>query len=467
MVDPNGSDFSINVVKINHDHAPCTRPPLPAFTVSAETVTFKLAENMGNATTLAVWFSNFQNASQGIFVRQQDVHVGADRTFSLHVPVGAMYTVSTILSGPTKGSHGAVPPSTPAFPLPYADDFSEVRDSQEAQYFADQIGAFEVHTDAHGEKVMRQMVPELPIGWSDHGSNGPMTLIGMREWQDVFVQVSFRLSSNITTGNPAGCVATRVDQMWKRGIAFCAYSDGNWTLSVGGPSQSTGQPSSVLRSGVLAGGVPRDVWHTIALTTINGTATGTFGSKSVFRDAAIPTLDTGFAAIGANGWYPLEYARFSVSEAGHWVKPVPKCASAKVGSRLGARACATNGFNVSDEAFTLNADWTLVHDASGLCAQADGSTAGSLVHLATCDATNPLQQFKNDYTNIRNRDMPVFLDGENVATTALTGNLDGAVSIGGHGDWATWAYFPNTHQLRNQYIAQTSLGYPMCLAVMC
>ena len=29
------------------------------------------------------------------------------------------------------------------------------------------------------------MVGELPIGWSDQGTRGPMTLIGMREWQDI------------------------------------------------------------------------------------------------------------------------------------------------------------------------------------------------------------------------------------------------------------------------------------------
>ena len=63
---------------------------------------------------------------------------------------------------------------------------------QEAKYWADQIGAFEVHGETMAgdensnktgaNKVMRMMVPQLPIGWSDHGSNGPMTLIGMREW---------------------------------------------------------------------------------------------------------------------------------------------------------------------------------------------------------------------------------------------------------------------------------------------
>jgi hypothetical protein len=51
-----------------------------------------------------------------------------------------------------------------------------------------------------GNKVMRMMVPELPIGWSDHGSNGPMTLIGMREWQDVTVSAHFKLPAK----NPAG-----------------------------------------------------------------------------------------------------------------------------------------------------------------------------------------------------------------------------------------------------------------------
>jgi galactosylceramidase len=58
-----------------------------------------------------------------------------------------------------------------------------------------QIGAFEAHpeTGNASNTVMRQMVPQLPIGWSDHGSNGPMTLIGMREWQDLTVSVDFKL----------------------------------------------------------------------------------------------------------------------------------------------------------------------------------------------------------------------------------------------------------------------------------
>ena len=53
------------------------------------------------------------------------------------------------------------------------------------RWFADQIGAFEIHPSVDGKKSLKQMVAELPIGWSDQGTRGPMTLIGMREWQDI------------------------------------------------------------------------------------------------------------------------------------------------------------------------------------------------------------------------------------------------------------------------------------------
>jgi hypothetical protein len=77
------------------------------------------------------------------------------------------------------------------FPLPYADNFNKYPESQEAAYFSDQIGTFEIHTDAAApaNKLMRQMVPQLLIGWSDKGSFGPVTVIGMREWQDLTMQV--------------------------------------------------------------------------------------------------------------------------------------------------------------------------------------------------------------------------------------------------------------------------------------
>ncbi len=49
------SDWTLVVVKISEDHAPCTRPRLPSFSVAAETVTFALADSMGAIPKLNVW----------------------------------------------------------------------------------------------------------------------------------------------------------------------------------------------------------------------------------------------------------------------------------------------------------------------------------------------------------------------------------------------------------------------------
>eukprot|EP01051_Picozoa_sp_SAG22_P010733 SAG22_NODE_982_length_6164_cov_32.072218_6_plen_201_part_00 len=129
---------------------------------------------------------------------QPDITVGASGGFDLKVPVGAFFTISTITTA-SKGINFDVPPSSIQFPLPYADNFEtpggtgvvgqEVRSkalpfccastvflsktvpfravcpARQAKYFADQIGAYEVHYEdeeaGSGNKVMRQMVPAL------------------------------------------------------------------------------------------------------------------------------------------------------------------------------------------------------------------------------------------------------------------------------------------------------------------
>ena len=208
---------------MSHDHAPCTRPSLPPFNVSGETVTFQLAADGVRPARLAVWYSNFEDytPSAALFARQADIVPAADGTFSLAVPVGAFYTVSTILDGPTKGAH-VPPPSVPQFPLPYNDDFQGYATSQEPRWLSDQIGAFEMHPETDNVTAppsLLQMVPLLPIGWSDHGSKGPVTIVGMREWQDITVTVTIKLPTSITANTTAGCVATRSDQSWDKSVA--------------------------------------------------------------------------------------------------------------------------------------------------------------------------------------------------------------------------------------------------------
>lgn len=456
IVDPAGSDFTMNVVKIDESHAPCTRPHLPSFNVSSEQVTFKLDASMKAPAKLAVWYSNFEMADPVVFKQMPDVSV-VNGEFSLAVPVGSFFTISTITDA-TKGVNYKPPPSSIQFPLPYIENMEEVEPSQEAKYFADQIGAYEVHyeTGESGNKVLQQMVPALPIGWSDHGSNGPMTLIGMREWADLAIKVSFKLPE---LGAEA-CIGSRVDQMWNDGIVLCVDAAGAYNLTVGGPtlpkvnpdaSRSTSkaswaesEPQQVsYASGVAETLVGVGSWHVLELTTIGSTASGSLDGKVLFTDQAIRGMDTGFAALGMNDWFFVEFDDFSIHQAGSDWAPVSPCGAAKVGDVLTARNCSTNGLPVADEEWELMSSWQLKHIPSGLCAEAESLDAGAKVKLATChpigSEEGDLQQFKNDYTRIRNAMAPMTLSE---STMKLSGNVDGTISVAGwavgEGKWSTW-----------------------------
>eukprot|EP01064_Diplonema_japonicum_P022994 TRINITY_DN3336_c1_g1_i1.p1 TRINITY_DN3336_c1_g1~~TRINITY_DN3336_c1_g1_i1.p1 ORF type:complete len:825 (+),score=228.69 TRINITY_DN3336_c1_g1_i1:51-2477(+) len=452
LVDPTGTDFTIIVVKISHEHAPCTRPGLPKETVNPETATFKLAADMGNVSTLAFWRSNFEAATKMEFEKQPDMQI-ANGEFTIPIALGDFFTFSTVRTA-TKGAY-TPPASVPSFPLPHSDDFDGVVNGQEAPLCADQIGAFEVHPDSKNtsNKIMRQMVPQLPIGWSDHGSNGPMTLIGMKEWQDVTVQVDFRLPVPQATG----CVATRVNQMWANGIALCVAVDGHWNLTYGGPPQSGQFTTKPIASGSVSA-IGLNNWCNLKLTTVNDTAQAWINGAQVLN-THIRNIDNGFAAFGLNEWFQVEFDNLNIAQAGtNWAPPA-KCPAA-VGTPLVMKNCQPNG--VFDEAmgFQLTSQWHIVHKASGLCV-----TKANGVTLQTCSFTDLNQQFQNDYTRIRNTVVPMTLYG---TSERLVGSLDGSVGVSSsapsHG-WNTWSYFPNTFQLRNQYDTNTGLGYPKCLSV--
>ena len=554
IVDPNGDDFTINVVKISREHAPCTRPGLPQFDVEEEQVTFVLDKSLKAPATLGVWYSNYNiDSGSGVatlFEKRADVKVVQGK-FSLQVPVGAHFTVSTVRTA-QKGIPGGIPASAPSFPLPHTDDFESKPISQEAALLADQIGAFEVHYESRGgvegssgNKVMKQMVPQLPIGWSDSGTNGPMTLIGMREWQDISLSVDFKLPPSAHP-SAAGCVASRVDQMWRNGIVFCLASTGSWNLTVGGPQLGKGpRNGQLIASGHLREAPGLDKWVSVELTTIDSTASVSVNGASVVKGQAIRNIDTGFGAFGANDWFAIEYDNLSIQQAGSGWHPTSPCGAAKAGDPLRTRNCSSNGVGVSDLAWELDANWMLRHVPSGLCATASGNTTGSTLSLQKCVLGNDLQKFTNDYTRIRNTEEPLTLhdthgavlagstDGsvfikqwqctdlsaytytsvynatrctglqlhsstfspEECAQAACNANVEGwqwqphANETGGvcwtgtakscskdpswvgasqqreslAPTWEKWVFFPNTGQLRNQYVAKTELGYPLCL----
>eukprot|EP00929_Paragymnodinium_shiwhaense_P043197 TRINITY_DN22249_c0_g1_i1.p1 TRINITY_DN22249_c0_g1~~TRINITY_DN22249_c0_g1_i1.p1 ORF type:complete len:857 (-),score=158.67 TRINITY_DN22249_c0_g1_i1:250-2820(-) len=476
--DPKGDDWTLTVVKISEDHAPCTRPPLPHFNVSSEKVTFTIAEHM-KAKELAVWYSNFEQfkadgSNEHIFQRLANV-VPKDGKITMDVQVGAFITVSTILEGPQKGKPATdIPKSQPAMPLPLKDDFEAYKTSQEAKWWSDQIGAFEVHYEkgSQGNKVMKMMVPNLPIGWADPGSNGPMTLVGMREWQDIKVTAKFALPAD-APAHASGCVATRVDQMWKNGIVFCLSLNGTYTLSVGGPTLGGAYKGEIYASG-HAKALQRGSMTEISLAVDRGLASASVGGSDVVKEFKVRVLDAGFAAFGANDWFGITFDDVAVEAVGDRWSPASSKCKADVGVQLHAMPCTPNAVMNEDDAFDLLADWGIRHVASGLCAAVTSREAGATVVLAKCDPSDPKQQFKNDYTNIRNSMNFVYLKAN--WSLSLAGSTSGQlflhhrwiqeknVAATSPDQWFAWSFFPNSKQLRNQYTANLKYGYPRCLS---
>lgn len=329
------------------------------------------------------------------------------------------------------------------------------------------------------------MVPEKPIGWSDHGSNGPMTLIGMREFQDLTV-TGTAFYPRSAPSNASACVGNRADQMWRNGIILCVAANGKWVLSTSGPLLGGGYGSSdIVKEGAIPSFGTGD-WHTLSLTTVAASARGSFDGKSLFSDVTIRDIDTGFSVIGASTWIPIEWKHFSMKE----VKPntldqdvIPyrnALPNFVQGAAISAEKCERNGNIDPAQQFTLEADWSLKH-SSGMCAEASSAAAGATLSLQPCVHGKTTQQFRNDYTRIRNGNFPISLGAygvlrpgfslvgsgfPNVAVTLTAGAPDEheLPPEAGAGTWNTWSYFPNTNQLRNQYTANLRLGYPLCLA---
>merc|ERR1712217_138371 len=242
---------------------------------------------------------------------------------------------------------------------------------------------------------------------------------------------------------------------------------GAWNLTNAGPPLQNGQlkPPTPVASG-KAQAFHAETWHTLALTVQRSekpsleadVAHGSLDGKSLLSDVQVRGLDAGFAAIGANGWFPIEYRNLSISQAERGWEAPSSCPLAKVGSVLGVRPCARNGQTSKDQEWSLLPSYQLQHQPTRLCATA--SAAGN-VTLQECDYADQAQLFVNDYTRIRNTVTSLTVASSN---QPLAGVLTGQVSVGKSGDWKSWSYFPNTAQLRNQYVADMKLGYPMCLA---
>lgn len=401
----NGTDFTIVIEKMAWAHSECIRPSVQQYNTTAEDATFKLSSKWADALagqTLSAFVTQFGwdgmvQTESTFFEQGADVPVAADGTFTLHIPVDGLITLTTCSSC---GNKGSAPPSPPAtgFPPKYSDDFESTPLSAEAPFWTDQTGSFEVvnATDASHGHVMRQAVPLLPMAWI--GDFAPYSIIGDIRWADQSVSADVLVED----GGGAAFVAARTRTCCKPAGAYFSVwpANGTWALTRSIDVQNTDE---IVASGALPPGVKTNTWHTLRLDVTGPTADCYIDGTAVVKAANLGWSGTGWAAIGTSPvspgdkhWTHAQFDNFALTGSSY------QCPPAKAGDQVGIAMCgdpngaATEWVARADAPGQVKLKSTVGSDGDELCMAADGSSNGGAsgkLLVKVCDSSDPEQTF--------------------------------------------------------------------------
>jgi hypothetical protein len=261
---------------------------------ASQTVTFHITGGLSTGT-VHVWKSDVNNQ----FVQQSDI-APASGSFAVTVSPAAIYSLTTT-TGQSKGS--ATPPTTAAFPFPYADDFESYSSGQGAKYFSAINGSFEIAGCGGGRQgqCLRQAVANAPIPWSEVGPAEPASFIGSTSWTD------YQVTTDVFLEEPGQAkLIGRLTQEDEnsgdvRAYQLYAFSTGSWELCI--------NDSTILASGAIP--FPVNTWHTMSMIL--------YGTKiqGVIDGVTLVTLNDntythGMVGVGVKGWTTVQYDNFRV-----------------------------------------------------------------------------------------------------------------------------------------------------------
>ena len=308
LTDPTGQQLTIIVQTMPHDSSQCAWSHSPPYNTIEQTATFQLDTSFAHITQLFVFFSNFTTTDVNQSFIYQGITALNNGSFTLQLPVGILYTISTING--TKGTYG-IPPNSTRFSLPYADDFDKWAVFQEAPFFADQTGVWEIVDTAssHG-KVMRQMVTEPPIAWCGDAPY-PFSIIGDSYWQQTLTVSADVLIESVGTAfvavgvSTGSCYASRVGSP---AIVFSISTTNNglWQLTA---STNIIMPLSYGNTTVTPG-----TWYNIKLSVLSDHSEAYINGNLVGRCGLNATSSSGLAAIGSS-WNYVQFDNFRLESA--------------------------------------------------------------------------------------------------------------------------------------------------------
>ncbi|CAB9518738.1 galactosylceramidase [Seminavis robusta] len=502
LVSPDQKYFTVIVVKISREHAPCTRPRLwnwstqdEVFQITVDLPILSEADEDSADGETQTWYSNLEQEDTVLFQKLDNPGVLSrvssfvkssklgvrSYDISLNVTAGSVFTVTNLMQAGNKGTAKVRNKPDARFPLPYYDDFNSYQcDNCYSKYLSDQMGAFEIHfiddgnTDKNGElwqrRALVQSAPQVPVGWQGTTKNGPMTVVGMTEWEDVGLQVSFRLPDPGTFV----CISTRTDQFWSNGVSMCANTS-SWFLVYGGAPMAGFDTKAAIAHGTLPASLRQDYWHILGLSTQGHQVEASVNGDVVVGkdDVSIRVGDSGFVALGASAYAAVQFGHIHIEPVGpNWAvsNPSPTTqAGATWSMQLGL--CTANGLTTDAERFEVTSNWQIKHLASGLCVTVVNETMhdfnsnqGVQLTLQKCVHDNRAQRFWHDYTWLRNdRLMSLQNDSGDLCATrdgkvSLTVKTPNVTCAGTEDAFLSWALYPNTQQLRNTFGYDPSAG---------
>jgi len=293
MKSPNGSDYSVIIETVD--------------ATASQTASFQISHGLSTGT-VHVWATNLNSSNASDYFVQQASITPSGGAFSITLQPGYVYTLSTT-TGQGKGT--VIGPAPAGLALPYSDTFDSYTNNQEARYFSDQNGSFEIVAAGGGRsgKVMRQMCPLAPHTWD--GGGNPYSLFGDLSWTDYTVTCDVLLEQSASVQIMGRVGTQQAFTPANINAYYLQVSDsGAWSIL----KNAAGGSFTTLRSGNVSA-LGTNSWHTLSLSfqgstitaTINGTTAGTVTDTS-YR--------AGQVGIGVNGWQNVQFDNFSVTPNG-------------------------------------------------------------------------------------------------------------------------------------------------------
>jgi galactosylceramidase len=310
LTDPTGQQLTIIVETMYRNKSQCPYSSSAEYNTINQTATFQLDSSFAHINQLFVFFSdlNTQDVNQS-FIYKGIVKLDSG-SFTLQLPVGVVYTVSTING--TRSTYQP-PPSMP-FPLPYQDNFDRYATSSEAAYFADQSGSWEIiDTSSSRGKTMRQMVTEIPISWCAQGEAPyPFSVLGDSRWQQplnisVDVMIESVGTAFVAIGIERGsCSAGGVGSP---AIVFSINTTNNglWQLT---NSTAITDPLIYGNASIIAG-----TWYTLTLIVLSDHSEAYINGNLVGRCELNVSSHNGLVAIGSS-WNYVQFDNFRLQSLG-------------------------------------------------------------------------------------------------------------------------------------------------------